>query len=142
MNSYSDASRGKVQYEEHFKQLVLFDGMKYFGSNGYQNVTPTDIDGFIQLDKENAYIFFELKYEGDLPSGQKRAYVNLVKTINKGGGRAVLFVAEHNSHEQMINASTAICTKMYNGNGWVASKERTTLGVQILRYIEWLHKGD
>lgn len=68
MKHYSDENRGTLQNEQYAKQLISFEGMKYDGRNGYKNVTPTDVDGFMQLDVENCFIFFELKRYGEPPS--------------------------------------------------------------------------
>lgn len=83
MKYYSDANRGTFQNEQFAKQLVSFEGMKYKGRMGYNNVTPTDIDGFIQLDVWNCFIFFELKKYGVPPDGQGCALSNLVDAVKK-----------------------------------------------------------
>ena len=135
MNNYRDETRGTVQVNEYMRQIVLFDGMKYKGRNSYNDVTPTDIDGFIQLDEGNIFVFFELKYDGDLPTGQRIAYERLIDFIISGGGKAILFVASHHTKRDTINAKTAIVTKAYDGE-WHLMKGNYTLGSLITWFIE------
>jgi hypothetical protein len=138
---YTDDSRGTFQCEQYARQLVSFQGMKYKGRSGYRNVTPTDIDGFIQLDENNCFIFFELKRDGDPPAGQGSALQSLVDAIDKGGAESVLFIAQHGEpFENTIVARDSIVMWLYWKGRWRAGKKRT-LGETIDRYIRYL-EGD
>lgn len=138
MREYDDATRGTFQDVESAKQLVSFDGMKFMGKQGYKNVTPTDIDGFIQLDNENTFIFFELKYSGGMPKGQEQAYEKLCDAIEKGGASCAVFLAEHDVKEDTIIAKDAMLTSVYFGGSWKHEKRGRTLGSSINSYLNWL----
>ena len=95
MNQYENSTRGVIQCEKYAKQLVSYGGLVFKGKTGHYNVTPTDIDGLIQLDNENCFIVIELKHSGDAPEGQKKALQNLAAAIRKGGSNCVVILAEH-----------------------------------------------
>lgn len=138
MREYDDATRGMFQNIEAAKQIVSFDGMKFTGKQGYKNVTPTDIDGFIQLDNENTFIFFELKYSGGMPRGQAHAYEKLCDAIEKGGASCAVFLAEHDIKNGTIMAKDAIVTFVYFDGSWKHDKRLRTLGESIDSYLNWL----
>lgn len=120
MTNYEDESRGTYQNRDYARQIISFEGMKFKGSKGKLNVTPTDIDGFIQLNNENAYIFFELKHGNPhLPNGQGMALKNLVNALNEAGKNAVLFIAYHTSDSEAdVIAADAIVDRFYDAKGW------------------------
>ena len=101
------------------KQLVCFDGLYLTGRNGYKNVWPTDIDGFIQLDVENLFIFLELKYKGGMKYGQSNALTKLADAI---GENAYVLLCEHDvkDPESPIMAKDAEVKRIYRGKmGWL-----------------------
>lgn len=128
--------RGTFQNDGWAKQLVKFDGMVFAGKNGKKTVTPTDIDGVIQLEKEDCIIFFELKYKGGMPEGQKLALSRICDAVSKGGTRAVVFLAEHHTHEpDPIVAKDAIATQAYLDGEWKDSRRPITLLDAINWYV-------
>lgn len=141
MNNYDDSIRGTFQSEEKASQLVKFDGLLYKGKSGALTVTPTDIDGLIQLDVENCIILFELKYQGGMPEGQKQAYSKLCDAIEGGGVNCVVFLAEHETdYPAPIMAKDARVTEVYRKeSGWrnIRHKGRK-LGEIIANYIIWI----
>lgn len=141
MRNYDDARRGTPQEPNHIKQVVSFEGLKFTGASGLMNATPTDIDGYLQLDSINAFIFFELKYKGGMPNGQKRAYEKLVDAINDGGGTAILILAVHGQDRGVINARNAIVTRIYSrydgvNTKWYTPKSKQPLSKYLKRFIE------
>lgn len=93
--------------------------MLFKGRNEILNVSPTDIDGYIQLDKNNIFIFFELKHHGEPSCGQKTALTAMVDTLRRGRGNAVLIIAKHNTPaNQMIMARDAVVTRTYYDGKW------------------------
>lgn len=139
---YTDDSRGTFQCEQYARQLVSFQGMKYKGRSGYRNVTPTDIDGFIQLDENNCFIFFELKRDGDPPTGQGSALRSLVDAIDKGGAESVLLIAHHDeASENIIVAKDSIVDQIY-WRGRMVPGSGKTLGTVIDEYIEFLEEEE
>lgn len=139
MNHYKDEQRGTFQNEQYAKQLVSFEGLLFKGRSGMCNVSPTDIDGLVQLDNENCFIFFELKHSGGVPEGQAKALERLADIIQKGGTNCVVFVAEHNTPvPQTIIAKDAIVKSIYwNGRWWPTKRERTLYQI-TLNYIDFI----
>ena len=135
MNHYDDSTRGTFQNEEYAKQLVSFEGMRYEGRQEKMNVSPTDIDGFIQLDKSNCFIFFELKKQGRPSMGQGSALMKLVDAVEKSGANSVLFVACHGTSEKIV-AKDARLTEVYWNHEWHEMFHSATLGEAIERFIK------
>lgn len=142
MRDYCDGNRGKFQYMDYGKRLVLFDGMRYEGRDGAYNVTPTDIDGCIQLDRENCIIFFELKYTGRIPSGQQSALEKICDAVDNGGTDCIIFQAEHkaqgsDAHEPIM-ARDAIVKQVYWKGGWIQIKRVRNLGEMTASFIQYI----
>lgn len=139
MNNYTDINRGTFQ-TEYAKQLISFEGLKFRGRSGLNNVTPTDIDGLVQLDNENCFIFFELKHSGNVPCGQSDALTKLCDAVHAGGVHCAVIIAEHNTpYPQTIIAKDAIVKRLYmNGKWYVNNRNRTLMEIALgfIRYIK------
>lgn len=141
INDYSEHERGTFQNEQYAGQLVSFKGMKFKGRSGYENITPTDIDGAIQLDKEDCAIFFELKHHGGAATGQRTACEWIVDRIRKSGSNGIIFIAEHDTkYPNVIYAKDAIVTCFYWNGKWIKPPIRITLLDAINKHINWLHE--
>lgn len=140
---YFNSNRGLFQNESLAKQLVSFEGLKFKGRNGLQNVTPTDIDGLVQLDKENCFIFFELKHHGGAPTSPKDALANLVDTIQKGGANCSAIIATHNTpYPEKIMAKDARVSEMYLDGKWYKETKGRTLYEIALGYIDFIKEDN
>ena len=137
---YDSENRGEFQMIEGAKQLVSFSGMKYEGRSGYRSVTPTDIDGFIQLDKYDAFIFFELKHHGFSPSGQFEALKKMVDGLSENHN-SVLFIATHNAPTgETITAKDSQISHYYQDGKLIKCDGVHYLGEGINKYISYLKK--
>jgi hypothetical protein len=142
VNQYNDASRGVFQDASLAKQLVSFEGLKFRGRNGVCNVTPTDIDGLVQLDKEKCFIFFELKHSGAVPYGQATALAKLADFVQAGGANCVVFVAVHNTpREQTIMAKDAIVRDIYWKGKWYSEHKKRTLREIALNFVDFIKEN-
>lgn len=143
MKDYQCTERGTFQNKEYAKQLVSFEGMKFEGRNGQLNVTPTDIDGLIQLDTLNCFVFFELKHSGGVPKGQRDALRKLVDTADKGGANSIAFVAIHNTEypENIIAKDAKVESFYYEGRWYRLEGLSKTLYELINSYLENLKHG-
>ncbi len=140
MNQYDDSTRGTFQ-TEYAKQLISFEGLRFKGRNGICNVTPTDIDGLVQLDNENCCIFFELKYSGDVPAGQRTALTKICDAINAGGMECVIFVANHNTPStQTVIAKDAIVKGTYWHGKWYQEPKERKLHEIAMDFVNYLGK--
>ena len=138
---YKNASRGKLQYVDYAKQLISYDGMRFPGRTGLYDVTPTDIDGFLQFDRYNCFIFIELKHNGDLPDGQENALIKTVDAIQRGGAESALFVAIHNTPaKEMVNARDAVISKTYWKRTWYIHHGDKTLYEAIRQFLDYVER--
>lgn len=142
MNQYDDASRGTFQNEKHAKQLVSFEGLRFKGRNGIYNVTPTDIDGLVQLDNENCFIFFELKHSGGVSHGQGSALMKLCDAVNAGGVECAVFVALHNTpYPETIIAKDAVVSHVYYKGHLYQERKHRKLYEIALNFIDYVKEA-
>ena len=82
------AIRGQITFRERSQQIRDYSGLRY------GNITPTDIDGFIEY-KDKAFVFIELKFEGAKESyGQTLALERLCDGLEKSKP-CLLIIAKH-----------------------------------------------
>ena len=114
--------RGTIIHRERAKQLRDFSGLKY------GNITPTDIDGFIDFG-DRAFVFFEIKCEGMvLPVGQRLALERVTDAAEMAGKYSFAIIAEHNTPvQQDIDVANCIATETRWKMKWTIFKERHTL---------------
>ena len=134
--------RGSIQSEELMRQPTDFSGMLFEGRKGYKNVTPTDIDGFVQLAMERVFIFFELKYSGDMPEGQKTALCSLVDALEESGYKTTLILAIHGTKApEAIKAKNARVIKYYYKGRWYnITKEMRTLYQTMNGFVDFTRR--
>lgn len=86
-------NRGKIIHRERASQLRDYRGLR-FG-----NITPTDIDGFIEYHNK-AYVLYELKLENaEVPYGQRLALERLTNDLEKVGKPTLCIIASHDVHD-------------------------------------------
>ncbi len=105
--------RGKIRNREQSGQVRDFSKLR-FG-----NVTPTDIDGYLEF-LNRVFIYLELKYRGyPMPMGQRVALERGCKRIQDGGGDAYVLVAKHFSPpDEDIDASELPLTHLFHKGRW------------------------
>lgn len=119
--TYKDETRGKIQNPEQKRQLMDFSGLKY------GKITPTDIDGFIEM-KNKLFVFYEFKNKAaKQPYGQQLAETNLIDALRLAGKEAVMILCRHNQNnfEKEINAASCIVEKYYYNSKWYDGDNRT-----------------
>ena len=105
---------------------VLATQRRDYSGLRFKNITPTDVDGFMEI-QGRVFIFFELKHESMLPvdhsvfDGQRVAMERLVDTLPKP---ALFAYVGHNCREcDMIVADGCVVCEYrsnahwYNGRG-------------------------
>ena len=142
MKEYSDEYRGVFQIPELAKQPVSFEGMKFKGSTGVYNVTPTDNDGFIQLDYIDFFCWFELKHgDSPVPHGQALSLTRACDSIQRGGDNAVFIIANHNTPSpETIMAKDTRVLRFYCGGEWHEANHSITLLDLINHFINDIEK--
>ena len=82
--------RGEINFDKRSRQIVKFSGLRY------GNITPTDIDGFLDFGNR-LFVFIETKSgDTELPYGQRLAIERLCDACQDGGVASVAIVARHN----------------------------------------------
>jgi len=84
--------RGQIRNKDFARQLNDFSGLRY------GNITPTDIDGFIDF-QNRLFIFMEGKHSGSkLHYGQRLALERLTDACHNPPGRiATCLIVDHNT---------------------------------------------
>ena len=134
--TYSDDSRGSIQFPERRKQLVDFQKLRI------GNITPTDCDGLIEY-QNKAYILFEIKYRNaTVPQGQLLALTRAVDDFSTAHKPALLIIAEHDVDDpsQNIDASQCIVRQCYFDGVWKAPSKPRTLKDLINSFIAYINK--
>ncbi len=130
---YDDSNRGRIQNRERARQIIDFNGIRY------NNITPTDIDGFFEY-KNKAFVFFEYKLrDADVPRGQELALMRVVDGLSAAGKNAVLFLCRHsedNPHKD-IRAAEALVEKIYWCGKWHTGTNKT-VKAQTDRFLRWV----
>ncbi len=109
--------RGLPRNREAAKQLFDFAALRW------GNITPTDIDGFLEFHNA-AFVYIEYKYKDTpLPGGQELAFKRAVDASSKP---CILIHATHNSPpEQDIDGANAIVVRVYWKGIWYPDGKRT-----------------
>lgn len=118
---YEDETRGKIQNPEQKRQLMDFSGLRY------GKITPTDIDGFIEMSNK-LFIFYEFKnITAKQPYGQQLAETNLIDALRLAGKEAAIILCRHsqNNFEQEIDAANCTVEKYYYDSKWYNGNNRT-----------------
>lgn len=115
---YTDDNRGTIQNRDAAKQIIDFHDIRYDN-----NITPTDIDGFFEIN-DRIFVFFEFKYQnGKLPYGQRLALERLASALEDAGKHAIVFQCEHNTQCQNdVVAANAVVKQVYYKKQWFPIK--------------------
>ena len=113
--------RGKIRNREAARQIRDFSGLKWGA------ITPTEIDGYFEINNV-AFVFVEIKYRNsELPYGQRLALQRLVDNIGENK-QAILILARHDVESGGdINAATCEVAKYYFRGGWHEIQRKQTL---------------
>lgn len=124
-----DAMRGKIRNRAYASQIRDFSGLK-FGT-----ITPTDVDGFIEVNNKT-FIFMESKYRNSqLPYGQRLALERLVDVCYEAGKDAILFILVHESSGDIDFAACQVSAYRYEKQ-WVDVDEPITAKDAVYGFIE------
>ena len=131
--------RGEIKYLERYKQLISYAGMELT-----RKITPTDIDGFIDL-KGKCFIYIEGKLiNKELDYGQRLALENVVKSHEKADHKSIAIIFRLNSKpDDLIDAKSQIVSEVYlkyNNNYKWRKPPKVNLLTCLLNYIKWIEK--
>ena len=122
--------RGKIRNREQAQQIRDFSGLRW------GTITPTDIDGFFEI-QNIIFIFIEIKYkDAKLPFGQRLALERLIDIISKEK-KAILILARHeNEPKEDIDAANCEVTQYYFRQTWHNEK----LKRKLKDFCDWFIK--
>ena len=122
-------TRGVIRDRE-FKQLNDFSGLQW------GNITPTDIDGFIDF-ADLCFVFIEAKFAGgSMPLGQRIALARLADSIAPPRV-AITILAEHHDEKADVNVGAALVVEVRYRRKWKDVRARElTVRVAIDRFLE------
>jgi hypothetical protein len=124
--------RGEVYSEELFEQKILFSGMNY-----HRNITPTDIDLFLDFGGK-LFIYGEAKKApAKLTTGQSKALIHLVNSHVLAGNIAVALFFQHDiPAPKPIYAKDQFVVAYYWNNEWRNPKNEITVHEFIKKMID------
>lgn len=113
--------RGATIHKERAKQGCDFTGLRY------DNITPTDIDAFIEY-KDEAYIFIEAKLnDAEMAYGQKLALERLCDDLQKIKPTLLILITHNTPPDQEIDfAQAAVKKYRYKGRWTIPQNVPTT----------------
>ena len=123
------AKRGQIKYRGRRKQIIDYSGVRY------KNITPTDIDGYFEI-QNKVYIFIELKLENaPFERGQELAFERLVDNIKKP---AIFIIGIHNVTEtyEDIKAHECVVWKYRYDKKWYPPSKRMTIKELIDKFLK------
>ena len=123
--------RGKIRNENYAKQLRDFSGLRY------GNITPTDIDVFMEFGDKD-FVFVEAKYgKADLPLGQKLALERLVDCVGETHRQSLLIIAYHNvPYSDYVDIAKCGVKEYRSNHQWRKPKNNITVREMIDKFRE------
>jgi len=119
--------RGIIRNREQAQQIRDFSGLRW------GTITPTDIDGFFEINKE-LFVFIEIKFEGrEMPYGQRLGLERVVDLLQKEK-HAILIIAKHNEKIGVdIDAANCEVVRYRFREQWVIPKNP----VRLKEFCDW-----
>lgn len=123
--------RGEIRDQQLGAQVRDYSGLR-FGQ-----ITPTDIDGYIEY-HGRAHVTWELKYrDTELPYGQRLALERNCDDLNNTRP-AIAIIASHDARRgEVIDGANAIATEVRFNGKWMRIHGRT-LGDVVEAFLRWI----
>lgn len=125
--------RGVYVYKDRGCQAIRFDGMIY------QNITPTDIDGLMEL-RDKAWIVFEAKHrDAKCKYGQKLALERFCADVTNAGKHCLVMIVEHDvdnvTDDVFLNPLPIREVITSENTNWHPPDRPTVVGEAVFLYI-------
>jgi hypothetical protein len=122
--------RGVIRNRQMATQVRDFSGL-CFG-----NITPTDIDGYIEY-KNRCHILIETKYgTAELPYGQRLALERMCDDLHKAKP-TIAIIASHTSTGD-IDVANALVSETRFKRKWIHKYDGMTVRQLVERFLEWV----
>lgn len=128
-----DENRGKIIHRERSRQINDFCGLRW------GNITPTDIDGFVDF-QDRIFVFIEVKYEDiELPRGQKLALERLCDACESSEKHSLVLVARHSIIDvnNDVDVSLLLVDEYRTMGKWQKPLKQITVKEAIDKFIKW-----
>lgn len=103
------AERGAIYNRDRAAQLRDFTSLRW------RNITPTDIDAFVDFGGK-AFVVIETKRKGNaLPNGQRLAIERLIDALSVSGAAAIALIAEHEAEEDIDVSKCTVVEYRFKG---------------------------
>lgn len=129
----SDEFENLIKYKDRMKQPINFGGISY------GNITPTDIDWFIEY-RDSVYVFGEFKYRKDeMPKGQKIALERIADNFHSLGKHVMLVFGVHDVRDwnDTVYMATTEAEGVYYEGKWHDPRGRSVKEV-VDDYFEYM----
>lgn len=125
----SENERGVIKNREFALRVNDFSGLRY------GNITPTDLDGFIDFGNKT-FIFIESKYgDAEMPYGQELALSRLCAACHQAGRKSILLLASHHGCGDVL-ISESIVKKYFYVNKWMRPSGTITVRQAVDEFIK------
>jgi len=125
--------RGAIRERKYANQVKDFTKLRW------GNITPTDLDGFIDF-SDRLFVIIELKYtKADIPYGQRLALERMIDRWEAGGISAVALIATHNASPKEDIKVHAATVNEYRWKGrWIRPSRTINVheSIEIIRQAE------
>lgn len=112
--------RGVIRNRGAAQQIRDFSGLRW------GNITPTDIDMFVDFGNKS-FVIAEAKYnDAKIPNGQQCALTRLADRAQGGGAEVLLVVVSHQETSADIDYATLPVFCIYYGGHWLWMGRRGT----------------
>lgn len=132
--NYTQDNRGIIQYQRRFHQAVDFKGLRF------ENITPTDIDGFVEY-RGKVFILFKFKHVDatyDINGGQMKALTMTCDAIQTDSRHAMILLCRHDKppHMDIVAYETLVEAVYHKRVWWDYRPFNRTAGEVFLRIME------
>lgn len=126
--------RGEIKNRKYALQIRDFRKLRW------GNITPTDIDMFIDFNN-HLFIWGELKHgDSEVPQGQRLALERINDSTERSGIESCTFIASHNSEGDIDVAEAKVVEYRYHGQ-WIKPEKNLTILQAITRIKEMSSNG-
>lgn len=125
------SKRGEIRSIEQAKILIDFKNVRY------KNITPTDIDSFIEYE-DRAYVLGEVKFkDAAIPFGQELAFVRATDDLQKIKPTLLIHCNYQslNDNGQIDLATCNVVRYRFNGK-WKTSSQNITYKQLVDRFLK------
>ncbi len=129
-----DEPRGIIRNRAYAAQLRDFSGMR-FG-----NITPTDIDGFIEY-HDKGFVFIENKFgQARMSIGQRLALQRLIDCLSQVKPSLLIIASHMEGANEDIDVGESIVTEYRSRGKWIVPATKITVYRMVDEFLKRLDR--